>query len=80
MTDSEYKLNENRARQFYAKLLTQFIEDERLFTGTVASSHDPVSYDKRLKLKYSQLSEDQVWGGPWESAWRGHPRQSGSAA
>ena len=69
MTDNEYKLNENRARQFYAKLLTQFIEDERPFTGTVASSHDPVSYDNRLKLKYLRLSENQVWGGPWESAW-----------
>ena len=69
MTDYEYKLNCNRARTFLSQLHGDFMEDVRSFDVQAAVTKDPVAYADREGLTYGPLSEDQFWGGPWDSAW-----------
>ena len=34
-----------------------------------AVSRDPVPFKDRLKLRYQPVTEGEVWGRSWESAW-----------
>ncbi len=69
MTNNEYKLQQTRIMKFYARLPEYFLEDERIFTGTIAVSKDPVGYAGREALASRPLAEGLHWGSLWDSAW-----------
>ncbi len=69
MTEKEYQLQQTRVMKFYSRLPEYFLEDVRTFTGTLAVSKEPVSYDRRQTLDYKPVFEGLHWGSLWDSAW-----------
>lgn len=69
MTEHEYKFQQRRVANFYSRLPQHFFEEERTFSGAIATSTDPVPYALRETLQYTPISEGLNWGKLWDSAW-----------
>ncbi len=69
MTEKDYKRQQTRATKLFARLPEDFFADFKTFEGKIAVSKDPVHYNDRESLTYSDLSVNLKWGNLWDSAW-----------
>jgi alpha-mannosidase len=58
-----------RIDQFYRRATRSIIADSVLLKATCGWSTDPVSFEERTQLAYTQIEEGAIWGRTWESAW-----------
>ncbi len=58
-----------RIDQFYRRAIRNIITDSVSLEATCARSADPVSFEERTQLRYTQIETGAIWGQTWESAW-----------
>jgi alpha-mannosidase len=64
------QLHVNRTRNFINKLKRREVLRERVpFAAEVMVSDEPVPYADRLNADYRPISQGEVWGSAWQSAW-----------
>ncbi len=69
MYQREFDLYLDRARRFFKRLENRNFHEQLPLRAEVRCSKEPIPVAERKNGEFRPISEGEVWGGPWESAW-----------
>lgn len=69
MNKKEIEVILQRIQNWYGRLPSLFIYDEKKFEAKFGWSKEPTKFEDRLSLDYKPINEEESWGEKWESAW-----------
>ena len=69
MTEKETEVILQRIQNWYGRLPSLFIYDEKKFSAQFGWSKEPTKFENRMSLDYKPIHEEDSWGKKWESAW-----------